>query len=137
MARKSTTASAPKAKAPEPKSAEQARDDENVVTIEGRLVADPVLRKTQNGKSVSTIRIAVDHPGDETTFHYVVVWNRTAEVVCQFKRKGHPIEVVGRVQERTYKPENAEPRTITEISAFRVQFLPVRRQAETAEKEVA
>lgn len=140
MARTSTAttskAKAPKPKAAEPKAPEKTPEDE-VVTLEGRLVADPVLRKTQTGKSVSTIRIAVDHPEDEATFHSVVVWNRTAEVVAQYKRKGHPIEVIGRVQQREYKPEGQEPRTVTEISAFRVQFLPFQREASVEAGELS
>ncbi|MDX6650394.1 MAG: Single-strand binding protein family [Solirubrobacteraceae bacterium] len=68
--RKSTTASAPKAKAPEPKLAET-KPAEDDTTLVGRLVADPVLRHTRSGLPVATIRIAVND-GDKPTFPYRV-----------------------------------------------------------------
>lgn len=88
MARKSTTTAAP---APEPVEAAPAEQQAEQVTITGRLCADPVLRHTKSGKAVTTIRLAVNEPGAEATFHSVVVWNRTAEVVCEYLRKGAPL----------------------------------------------
>jgi single-strand DNA-binding protein len=117
--RKSTTATAPKAKA----NAEAAgKDQQDRVTLVGRLCADPALRHTKSGKAVSTIRIAVNAPDAEPTFHSVVVWGRTAEVVCQFLKKGRPVEVAGRSQERSYEVDGAQ-RTVTEVIAQNVKFL--------------
>jgi len=95
------------------------------VTLVGRLVADPVLHHAKSGKKtpVSTIRIAVNAPSGETTFHSVVVWNRTAEVVCEYLRKGRLVEVVGRAQQRSYHAADGTDRTVDEIAAFRVAFL--------------
>jgi single-strand DNA-binding protein len=104
------------------------------VTFIGRLCADPVLRHTKSGKSVTTIRVAVNAPEAGTTFHSVVVWNRTAEVVCEYLRKGRLVTVVGRKQERSYQDADGNERQVNEIVAFRIRFLS--RQA-TAEKEVA
>ena len=123
MARsKSTTATAPETveAAPE-QQAEQ-------ITLVGRLVADPVLRHTKtSGKAVSNIRIAVNEPDQEPTFHNVVVWGRTAEVVCQYKRKGHTVEITGRPQERSYEAADGTERQVSEIVAWRVQFSAVSR----------
>lgn len=91
-------------------------------TLVGRLVADPQLRHTKSGKAVSTIRIAVSN-GSEATFHSVVVWGRTAEVVCQFLAKGRLVEVTGRPNDRTYTAANGDERTINELVAWRIQFL--------------
>ncbi|MDQ1582451.1 MAG: single-strand DNA-binding protein [Microbacteriaceae bacterium] len=132
--RKSTTASAPKAKAPEPKPAET-KPAENDTTLVGRLVADPVLRHTRSGLPVSTIRIAVND-GEEPTFHNVVCWRRTAEVVCQYKKKGHRVEVVGRTQDHTWQAQDGTERHGQEVIAYRVQFLPGRSEAPVAEKEL-
>jgi single-strand DNA-binding protein len=133
MASKSTT----KAAAPEATAATD-QAEENRVTLVGRLCADPVLRRTKSGKAVTTIRIAVNVPEGEATFHSVVVWNRTAEVVCEYLRKGRPVEVVGRAQERSYEAADGTQRTVIEISAYRVQFLSREKLDEaTSEKEVA
>jgi single-strand DNA-binding protein len=134
MASKSTT----KATAPEATPATD-QAEEKRVTLVGRLCADPVLRRTKSGKAVTTIRIAVNPPDGEATFHSVVVWNRTAEVVCQYLRKGRAVEVVGRERERSYEAADGTQRTITEVSAYRVQFLSRQDLAPAAapEKEAA
>jgi|GEM_PF-6693443 len=128
-----TTATAPRATPAE----DQAQ--ENRVTLAGRLCADPVLRHTKSGKAVTTIRIAVNAPDSEPSFHSVVVWNRTAEVVCEYLRKGRAVEVVGRSQERSYEAADGTERTVAEVSAYRVQFLNRQKtnSSSPAEKEVA
>ena len=78
-------------------------DEANTVTMSGRLCADPVLRHTKSGKAVTTIRLAVNAPDAASAFHNVVVWGRTAEVVCEYLRKGRSVEVQGRAQERSYE----------------------------------
>lgn len=133
--RKSTTASATQAKAQTPASAKVTSIEP--VTLTGRLTADPILRKTKSGLSVSTIRIAVNPPEGDATFHDVVTWKRTAEVVCQYLKKGRLVEVTGRPQERTWTDKDGNERVNTEVNAFRVQFVSRQAQAPTAEKEVA
>lgn len=134
MTRRKSTTTAP---APEPVEAAPAEQQAEQVTLTGRLCADPVLRHTKSGKAVTTIRIAVNRPDGTTTFHSVVIWNRTAEVVCEFLRKGRSVEITGRPQERSYEAADGTLRQVAEIVARRVQFLN-RQQVEPAtEKEVA
>jgi single-strand DNA-binding protein len=99
-----------------------------------RLTADPQLRHTAStGKPVTTLRVAEEHTNPQR-FHDVVCWGRTAEVVCQYLKQGRLIEVTGREQERTYTASDGE-RTVEEIVAFRVQFLPGRESAAAVQKE--
>lgn len=115
--------------------AEDARPEP--ITLVGRLVADPQLRHTNSGKAVSTIRIAVAD-GSETSFHSVVLWGRTAEVVCQYLVKGRLVEVTGHANERTYTASDDTERTVTEIVAWRVQFISrPKASSATTSKEVA
>jgi single-strand DNA-binding protein len=109
---KSTTAAKPREAEPQPEQ----------TTLIGRLTADPKLRHTSSGKPVSTIRIAVNKPDAETTFHSVVVWGRTAEVVCEYLAKGRIVEVTGRPQQRSYTAADGTERTVAEVNAWRVQF---------------
>ena len=114
--RKSTTTTAEAAKATTPSSSR----------IRSRSSgASALIRSfgTRPARSVTTIRVAVNPPEGEATFHSVVVWNRTAEVVCEYLRKGRRVEVVGRPQERSYKAADGTDREVTEIVAFRVNFL--------------
>ena len=85
MARSKSTITPP---APEPVEAAPAEQQAQPVTLTGRLCADPVLRHTKSGKAVTTIRIVVNTPGAQTSFHSVVVWNRNAKVVWEYLRKG-------------------------------------------------
>jgi single-strand DNA-binding protein len=107
------------------------------ITLTGRLTADPILRTTKSGLSVSTIRIAVNRADGETTFHNVVVWKATADAVCKYLKKGRLIEVIGSPQERTWTDKDGNERTTSEISAFRVEFLPRRSNTPAAERELA
>ena len=117
MARsKSTTTAAEATKATTPAQQDQ-------VTLVGRLCADPVLRHTKSGKPVTTIRVAVNPPEGEATFHSVVVWNRSAEVICEYRRKGRRVEVIGRPQQRSYEAADGTDHEVTEVIAFRVNFL--------------
>ncbi|HLI60777.1 MAG TPA: single-stranded DNA-binding protein [Solirubrobacteraceae bacterium] len=135
--RKSTTAAAPEASAPAPVSATDQPADSRT-TLRGRLCADPVLRHTSSGRAVTNLRLAVNHPDGAATFHDVVVWGRTAEVVCQYLKKGRLVEVEGRPQERSWTAQDGTERRTEEISAYRVQFIAGRRQEQPqAEKELA
>lgn len=123
-----TTASAPVAEATAPASPET----QDQVTLTGRLCADPVLRRTASGIAVTNLRIAVNHPDGEATFHTAVAWKRTAEVVAQFMKKGRLVEVIGFPRERTWTGKDGTKRTSTEISAVRVEFLSSQRTAQPA-----
>jgi single-strand DNA-binding protein len=137
MARRKTTNDTP---APEPtkgQAAEVRTDQDETVTMTGRLCADPVLRRTKSGKPVTTIRLAVNNPGADATFHSVVVWNRNAEVVCEYLRKGRSVEISGRPQERSYEAADGTQVQVSEIVAWRVQFLGRQPAQSATEKEVA
>ena len=126
----SSTATAPAA----PTESTQCAPDTILVA---RLTADPQLRHTTStGKPVTTVRVAEQYTNPQR-FHDVVCWGRTAEVVCQYLKKGRLIEVTGREHERTYTARDGSERTVEEIVAFRVQFLPARHTSPTIEKEAS
>lgn len=100
----------------------------NSVVMMGRLTADPELRTTPNGVSVTTFTIAVDRPfqksGSEriADFFDVVVWRSNAEFVTRFFRKGNAICVQGYMTTRTYQDKNGVNRKAYEIVAENVHF---------------
>jgi single-strand DNA-binding protein len=100
----------------------------NCAIIMGRLVADPELRTTQSGLSVTSFTVAVDRsyvkPGEErqTDFIDVVAWRQTAEFVTKFFRKGSMIAVQGSIQVRPYEDKNGNKRKAVEIVADNVSF---------------
>lgn len=95
----------------------------NNLVIMGRLVADPVLKSTNAGNSVVSFRIAVDRmKKGEADFFTVNAWNRTAEFIGQYFKKGSLIAISGRIQNRTFTDKNGNERTVTEIEAEKADF---------------
>lgn len=100
----------------------------NCAVIMGRLTADPELRTTGNGISVTSFSVAVDRnyqrAGQErqTDFINVVAWRQTAEFVTRYFRKGQMIAVQGSIQTRNYEDRNGNKRTAVEIVADNVSF---------------
>ena len=100
----------------------------NVVALMGRLVADPELRHTPQGVSVTTFTIAVDRSfvrqGEQrqADFIDIVAWRSTAEFVCKYFQKGSLIAVDGSIQTRTYQDKNGNNRKAFEIVADNVHF---------------
>lgn len=94
----------------------------------GRLVADPEVKYTTNGKAVASFKMAVERnfknaQGErEADFLPVVVWNQLGELVGKYLSKGRLVAVSGRIQTRSYETDNGK-RYITEIVADEVQFL--------------
>lgn len=100
----------------------------NCAVIMGRLVADPELRTTPNGISVTSFCVAVDRSfvkaGEErkADFINVVAWRQTADFVTRYFHKGSMIAVQGPIQTRSYEDKNGNKRTAVEIVADNVSF---------------
>ena len=100
----------------------------NCAIIMGRLTADPELRTTASGLSVTTFSVAIDRgyakAGEErqTDFINVGAWRQTAEFVSKYFQKGSMIAVQGSIQTRSYEDKNGNKRTATEVVANNVSF---------------
>ena len=101
----------------------------NKVILVGNLVADPELKTTPSGISVTSFRIAVNRrftkAGEQPVTDYfdIVAWRQTAEFVARFFTKGRPILVCGSLQTRTWTDSNNTKRYSTEIVADEVTFV--------------
>lgn len=101
----------------------------NAVVLIGRLTKDPELRYTPSGKAVTVIRLAVDRgttnaQGEkETDFIDIVVWERQAESVANYLKKGRLVAVQGRLQIRQYETQDGQRREKAEVVAHQVRFL--------------
>lgn len=109
----------------------------NRIVLMGRLTANPELKSTTTGKSVTSFSIAVERnynkPGEErkVDFFNVVCWNYTAEFVCRYFAKGNMIALEGKLQSRTY----GSTRYVTEIVADTVSFTGERVQKANNNKD--
>lgn len=100
----------------------------NLVVLTGRLTADPELKTTANGISVTTFSIAVDRryrSGEErqTDFINIVAWRQSAEFITKYFKKGSMIGIEGSIQTRRYQDKNGNNRTAFEVVANNVQFV--------------
>lgn len=104
----------------------------NNISLVGRLTADPELKQTQSGISVTSFSIAVDRPGskDTTDFLPCVAWRQTAEFVCKYFRKGQRIGLIGKLTSRKYEDKNGNPRTAYEVVADHVEFVESKKASE-------
>jgi len=103
----------------------------NRVTIVGRLGADPEVRSTQSGTTVTNMRVATnrhwkDNDGksqEETEWHRIVVFGKQAEACGEYLEKGRQVYLEGRLQTNEWEDRDGNNRYTTEVVAQNVQFL--------------
>ena len=101
----------------------------NKALLVGRLTRDPELRHTQTGRAVCQISIAINRPFSnqdgqrEADFINVVVWDKQAENLAKYVKKGSQVAVEGRIQTRNYDNNEGKKVYVTEVVAQSVQFL--------------
>lgn len=106
----------------------------NKVILVGNVGNDPEVRYMPNGNAVANISVATSdswkdrNTGDQqerTEWHRVVFFNRLAEIVEQYVKKGTKLYLEGRLQTRSWEQDGAK-RYSTEIVANEMQMLDSR-----------
>lgn len=95
----------------------------NRATIIGNVTRDPELRNTPNGQTVTSFSVATNrrwkNPSGEfqeqTEYHDVVAWGKTAEFIANYVKKGNKIYVDGRLQTRSWETPDGVKQRRTEI----------------------
>lgn len=101
----------------------------NKAILIGRLTRDPELRTTPTGRNVCQFSIAVSRTftnanGErEADFINCVVWDKQAENLVKYQKKGNQIAVDGRIQTRNYDDKDGKRVYVTEILANNISFL--------------
>ena len=97
----------------------------NKVILGGRLTAEPELKQTPQGVSVTSFSVAVNRRGKDaqTDFINCVAWRQTAEFICKFFKKGSSICISGSVQTRSWTDQQNNKRYATEIIADEAYFV--------------
>lgn len=101
----------------------------NVVTLIGRLTRDVELRYTPNGNAVGRFSLAVNrrvpNQNGERTADFIncVVWNKPAETLAQYTKKGSLIGVQGRIQTGSYDNQQGQKVYTTDIVVENFDFL--------------
>ena len=104
----------------------------NKVILIGNLGADPETRYMPSGGAVANVRLATTESWkdkesgeqtDRTEWHNVVFFNRLAEIVGEYLRKGSQCYVEGRLRTRKWQDRDGNDRYTTEIVADQMQML--------------
>lgn len=101
----------------------------NKALLIGRLTRDPELRSTSTGRNVCQFSIAVNRNftnanGErEADFINCVVWDKQAENLVKYQKRGNQIAVDGRIQTRNYEDKDGKRVYVTEILANNISFL--------------
>lgn len=97
----------------------------NKVLLIGNLVADPEIRRTQDGKAIANLRLATSESWkdkatgerkEKAEFHRVVIFNEgLAKVAEQYCRKGQKLYIEGQIQTRKWTDKDSIERYSTEV----------------------
>lgn len=110
----------------------------NKAILMGRLTADPEMRSTQGGKKVTSFTLAVNRNGKDagTDFVDIVAWEKTAEFVCRYFRKGQQVAVSGRISTRSWEDQNGGKRKAVEVVAEEVHFAEGKKAGQNNNPEI-
>lgn len=107
----------------------------NKVILIGNLGQDPEIKSTANGATIANFSVATSEswkdkatgqPQERTEWHRVVAFNRLAEIIGQYVKKGSKIYIEGSLRTRKWQDQNGQDRYTTEIVANEMQMLDSR-----------
>lgn len=112
--------------------------DLNKFSFTANLTRNPELRHTPSGHPVSSFPVAINYTykqgeklRDEVCYIDLVAFGRTAELCSEKLKKGSPVAVDGRLQQRRWEDENGQKRSKHEVVVQQIKFLV---KKETREK---
>lgn len=103
----------------------------NKAILIGNLGKDPELKYTQSGKAVASFSLATTdrwssqdgQKQEQTIWHNIVCWGRTAELAKEYLAKGRQVYIEGRIVNRSYDDKDGNKKYISEIVVSSLQFL--------------
>lgn len=121
-----------------------AKGSVNKVILIGNLGRDPEMRYTPAGAAVASVTLATTESWkdkqsgenqERTEWHRVVFYQRLAEIVGEYLRKGSKIYLEGRLQTRKWQDKGGQDRYTTEIIAESMQMLDSGRSGQHSNAE--
>ncbi|MBL3658084.1 single-stranded DNA-binding protein [Fulvivirga sediminis] len=107
----------------------------NSVQLIGRLGKDPEVKSLTSGSTLATFTLATTESyknasGDkveETQWHNLVAWGKTADIASQYLKKGHEIAIEGKLVHRSYENAKGDKKYVTEINVNEILMLNKKR----------
>ena len=103
----------------------------NSVQLIGHVGQEPEIKNLEGGKKLANISIATNEVyyrenGDkveQTQWHRVTAWGKTADIIERFVTKGKEIAIGGKLSHRSYDDKDGIKRYVTEVIADEVLLL--------------
>ena len=104
----------------------------NKVILVGNLGRDPEIKYTASGAAVANITVATSESWNDkqtgekvekTEWHRVVAFQRLAEIMGEYLRKGSQVYIEGKLQTRKWQDQSGQDRYTTEVVANDMQML--------------
>lgn len=102
----------------------------NQIILVGRLTKDPTLKELEDGRSATTITLAVQRSFKnpetleyDTDFIDITLWQGIAESTAQYCKKGSTVGIKGRAVAKKIKLESGATRNIVDIIAEKISFI--------------
>ncbi|MBC5837463.1 single-stranded DNA-binding protein [Flavobacterium muglaense] len=103
----------------------------NKVQLIGHLGNDPEIKNLEGGKKLALFTLATNESYkndkgekvEETQWHRVKAWGKTAEIIEKYVTKGKEIAIEGKLTHRSYDDKNGEKRYVTEVVASELLLL--------------
>jgi len=95
----------------------------NKVQLIGHLGNEPEIKNFDGGKKLANFTLATNEiykndkgeKVEETQWHRLVAWGKTAEIIEKYVTKGKEIAIEGKLTHRSYEDKNGEKRYVTEV----------------------
>ena len=112
----------------------------NKVILIGRLTRDPELRYTRGNTAIAMFNLAVDRRvkddgTKETDFIVCKCFNKLAENLAKFQKRGNLISLVGRIRTDSYDDKDGKRKYTIEVVADEIQFLSQKQKQEEPSNE--
>jgi single-strand DNA-binding protein len=103
----------------------------NNVQLIGNLGAKPEVKHLEGGKVVANMSIATSdsyknakgEKVQDTTWHNLVMWGKTAEIAEKYLDKGSELAVSGKLTNRSYEDKDGVKRYVTEVLVNEIVML--------------
>lgn len=95
----------------------------NFVTLVGRLVKDPELRRTSNGNAITNFTLAISESKENTDFIDCRAFKQNAENLANYKHKGDLIGVSGKIKKDVWRDQNGTTQSRTYVIANYIEYL--------------
>jgi len=103
----------------------------NKVQLIGNLGKDPEISQLEDGRKLAKFSLATNdsyknangEKVEETQWHNVVAWGKTADIIESYTSKGKLIAIEGRLTSRSYEDKEGAKKYVTEVVANEILLL--------------